>query len=79
MGLGVEVIQEQEDSVDSPLLICYLFVWMVWVDHINHHHYSQYLNPVNLDQVFKVDEDLVDFDQEIEDRYLLLDSYPFGR
>ena len=73
------MVQEQEDSVNSLLSICYLWVWMVWEDHINHHRYFRYLILVNLGQVFEVVDDLVDFDQEVVDCRLLLDSYSLGR
>ena len=72
------MVQEQEDSVVSLLLIRYLYVWMIWVDHINHHHFLRYLIPVNLGQVFQVEDDLVDLYQEVVDHCLLLNLYSLG-
>ena len=79
MDLEFKVVQEQEDSVDSLLSICFLFGWMVWVGRINHRHCLRYLMPVSLGQVFEVEDDLVDYYQEVVDRCLLLDSYSLGR
>ena len=72
------MVQEQEDSVGSLLSICCLCVRLVMVDHIDHHHYLWYLILVNLGQVFKVVDDLVDYDQEVVDRCFLLDLYSLG-
>ena len=62
------MVQGQEDSVISLLSIHYLYVWVVWVDHKDHHRYLWYLILVSLGQVFEVEDDLVDYYQEIDFR-----------
>ena len=44
-------------SVISCQLATCLFGWSGWTIYVNHHHYPQYLIPVNLGQVFEVEDD----------------------